>query len=117
MEQEDARHNNTFWNQNGFPGVAPLSPPSSSSTRASAVGPEVLDSRILQKHLETVVVGQPQSLPAAIPTPSLDNVPIFALHPKGTYYVPMSVEMNMIRGLFHTSDNQSAPLLHPVRIN
>lgn len=51
----------------------------------------------------------------------VENVPIFALHPKGAFYVPMSVELPLIRALFNpassTSSENAQPLLHPVTIS
>jgi hypothetical protein len=48
---------------------------------------------------------------------SVENVPIFALHPKGSFYVPMSVELPLIGALFNSMETAPAPLLHPVTIS
>ena len=49
------------------------------------------------------------------------SVPIFALHPKGSFYVAMSVQLSLINSLFHPIDapssNTPSPVLHPVMIN
>lgn len=61
---------------------------------------------------------QQSDLPVSQP---VENVPIFALHPKGAFYVPMSVELSLIRALFNpassTSSENAQPLLHPVTIS
>ena len=74
------------------------------------------DNSSLQKHLESVVVGQPLPHPIMLAHSLSENVPIFALHPNGSFYVPMSIEMAMIRSHFQfpNEPTTSAPLLHPV---
>lgn len=61
---------------------------------------------------------QPSNLPVIQP---MESVPIFALHPKSAFYVPMSIELSLIRTLFtppsSSSDPNAQPSLHPVTIS
>lgn len=68
-------------------------------------------------HLNTSINHHQHQQPATSGVP--ENVPIFALHPKGAFYVPMSVELPLIQGLFNlpSSTENAQPLLHPVTIS
>nr|CAG4649007.1 EOG090X0J7Y [Polyphemus pediculus] len=76
----------------------------------------------LRKHLDTVIIGTPQPEYPEKETPTqqiTENVPIFALHPKGSFYVPMSIELALIGSLFNPPVDPSAAqtVLHPVTIS
>ena len=66
-----------------------------------------------------VAVGQTQGEFNKVPInkqEKVENVPIFALHPKGSFYVPMSVELPLIGAMFNM-ELSPTPLLHPVTIS
>ena len=55
--------------------------------------------------------------PGAAATGTENNVPIFALHPKGSFYVPMSVQLSLIESLFTSESTKVQSVLHPVTIS
>lgn len=116
LEQEESHPNPAYaWNNNIHDRVLPPPSPPTSTNSSHLTEPSAAT---LQNHLATAThVGQPQALPAAPPVVVTESVPIFALHPKGTFYVPMSVELNLIRPLFKMPDPTTTPLLHPVTIS
>jgi hypothetical protein len=58
----------------------------------------------------------PYSVDPTTPAPS-QTVPIFALNSKGSYYVPMSVDIGVIRPYMSLYTEDSCPVLHPVTIS
>nr|CAG4636671.1 EOG090X0J7Y [Eubosmina coregoni] len=112
----------------------PLPPPSpplsrtSSSNRHSNVGSQSgTSSEMDTSSIDTqnkdqqavVAVGQTQGEFNKVPInkqEKVENVPIFALHPKGSFYVPMSVELPLIGAMFNM-ELSPTPLLHPVTIS
>nr|CAG4642934.1 EOG090X0J7Y [Evadne anonyx] len=81
------------------------------------------ESNGLSKHLETAIVGtalKPAKAESSLTEQPTENVPIFALHPKGTYYIPMSIELALIGSLFNPPSADPATeeaILHPVTIS
>ena len=86
-------------------------------------GPAFQESNILSKHLETAIIGtalKPETAECNVTDQPTENVPIFALHPKGTYYIPMSIELSLIGSLFNPPSADPAneeAILHPVTIS
>nr|CAG4649843.1 EOG090X0J7Y [Scapholeberis mucronata] len=106
------RHNNLDYGWN--PDVLP--PPPVISSRSPRLRCEESEEMPLPSE---VALQQQQQQYQQHTNGALENVPIFALHPKGAFYVPMSVELPLIQGLFNsapTSEN-AQPLLHPVTIS
>ncbi|UYV69767.1 hypothetical protein LAZ67_7000662 [Cordylochernes scorpioides] len=64
------------------------------------------------------------STPENLSTPSsspqqivpITAVPIFALHPKGTYYIPLTIDMALLNPYLHGYEDPF-PILHPVNIS
>ena len=81
------------------------------------------ESNGLSKHLETAIVGtalKPELAECNFMDQPTENVPIFALHPKGTFYIPMSIELGLIGSLFNPPSADPAneeAILHPVTIS
>ena len=108
---ENGRHNHFNWNG----GEAPPPPPSSPSSRSQRLNSEETDD---SSAYGEAAVQHHQQQPANLPTQPAENVPIFALHPKGAFYVPMSIELALIRALFNPPSTENAQsLLHPVTIS
>ena len=53
-------------------------------------------------------------LARAFPSP---KIPIFALNSKGSYYVPMSVDVSVIHPYMNLYKEETCPVLHPVTIS
>ncbi|EFX82020.1 hypothetical protein DAPPUDRAFT_317067 [Daphnia pulex] len=110
------RHNNSRYGWNNE--VPPQ--PSSPSSRIQRLNSEEMDDPPVYTMDQMQQQQQPSSnLPAM--QPIMESVPIFALHPKSAFYVPMSIELSLIRTLFtppsSSSDPNAQPLLHPVTIS
>ncbi|CAG7821393.1 unnamed protein product, partial [Allacma fusca] len=45
------------------------------------------------------------------------TVPAFALHDKGLYYVPLTLDKSLVAPIFAASENNTQPPLHPVTIS
>jgi len=135
--QENSQPNFNWHHGHGREEAQPLPPPSpplsrTSSTRHSNAGltnateftTEAMDTSAerLTKNQQAAVIAAGQSqgeINNFLPTKRelVENVPIFALHPKGSFYVPMSVELPLIDALFNSMEQTPAPLLHPVTIS
>lgn len=48
--------------------------------------------------------------------PSNTQVPIFVLHPSGTHYIPMSVDLSFVSHAFHSKSSHEQPPCHPISI-
>ena len=48
--------------------------------------------------------------------PSNTQVPIFVLHPSGTHYIPMSVDLSLVSHAFHSKSSHEQPPCHPISI-
>nr|CAG4639684.1 EOG090X0J7Y [Daphnia magna] len=109
------RHANSRYGWNGD--IPPPPPPSSPTTRGQRLHSGEIDDPYTIDHT-AMQQEQQQSANLQIIQPA-ENVPIFALHPKGAFYVPMSVELSLVRALFNppSSSNNAQPLLHPVTIS
>lgn len=112
------RHNPGYtWNGDGPP-PPPSSPISRTHHRSNS---DELD----ESYNTDMTVVHPQkqasssSSSSNLPASPAENVPIFALHPKGAFYVPMSVELPLIRAFFNPppSLENAQPALHPVTIS
>lgn len=44
------------------------------------------------------------------------QVPIFVLHPSGTHYIPMSVDLALVSHAFHSKSSHEHPPCHPISI-
>lgn len=44
-------------------------------------------------------------------------VPVFALHPKGSFYIPLTLDMTLLAPYFADSEESSLSMLHPVSIS
>jgi hypothetical protein len=112
------RHNNSRYGWNNE--VAPQQQPSSPASRGQRIHSEELDDSTVYTvdHMPQQQQQQPSNLPVIQP---MESVPIFALHPKSAFYVPMSIELSLIRTLFtppsSSSDPNAQPSLHPVTIS
>ncbi|XP_076357316.1 uncharacterized protein LOC143250528 [Tachypleus tridentatus] len=88
---------------------------SSSSISGYSTGSDVAS--YMSKH----IIHSPQK---DIPLPYSNNrppmqasgVPIFALHPKGTFYIPLTLDIGLLSPFLNNLGN-SVPVLHPVNIS
>lgn len=67
------------------------------------------------------VLLHPQASPPLQARPSVlpPSVPIFALHPEGAYYIPLTMDISLITPFLQTTsaDDSKLPVLHPVSIS
>ncbi|XP_022243354.1 transcription factor cwo-like isoform X2 [Limulus polyphemus] len=60
---------------------------------------------------EDIVLCSSPQLPLIVP-----SIPIFALHPKGSFYIPLTMDLALLSPLI-TSLDENIPVLHPVSIS
>ncbi|XP_023223553.1 transcription factor cwo-like isoform X1 [Centruroides sculpturatus] len=78
-----------------------------------------LRSQLQGRHSPTYLQTSPENVSTRSPSPSTqirNGVPIFALHPKGTYYIPLTIDASLVSAAFIGYED-IIPVLHPVSIS
>lgn len=78
-----------------------------------------LRSQLQGRHSPTYLQTSPENISNRSPSPSAqlrNGIPIFALHPKGTYYIPLTIDASLVSTAF-VGYEDVIPILHPVSIS
>ncbi len=100
----------------GFPPLDSAPPPPSGTSVMSTTGGGKPPLPPMDLLMPTLAPIQPSS-PARSPSRSTPPVPIFALNAKGSYYVPMSVDLAVIAPFMALYTEETYSVLHPVTIS